>query len=223
MDENVTAVIPAFNEENQILDTVNALKLVNGISKIIVVDDGSTDRTFDIVKNINDIQVIRNEKNKGKGYAIKTALQYVTSRFVLLVDADLGSSALEMKNLVENKKISSRVMLVALYPKPSRKGGFGLVKKLSQIGLQILTSQASESSLSGQRLIYTDFLRNIDLPDNFGFEFKMTLEALKNKIDIKEVPLKIQHRETGRNLKGFLHRGKQFSDIFKVVIKELIK
>lgn len=223
MDENVTAIIPAFNESKNVAETIAALKQIDGINEFIAIDDGSNDNTYEVLKSIDNIKIIHNEVNRGKGYAIKTALPNVSNKYILMVDADLRSSALEMKKLVENTKRNSKSMLIAVYPKPVRKGGFGLVKGLSRKGLYLLTSKSSESVLSGQRLIGIDFIRSIKLPDNFGLEFKITLEALRNDIDIIDVPLKIRHRETGRNIRGFVHRGKQFANILNVIIKELIK
>ena len=222
MDENVTAIVPAFNESENIMETISALKQIAGITEIIAVNDGSKDNTYEILKTIENIKVINNEINEGKGYAVKLALAQVSNRYVVLVDADLKSSAIEMKKLVENTKKSSKNMLVAVYPKPLKKGGFGLVKTLTSKSLYMLTSKKYNSILSGQRLIYTDFLKHVNLPDNFGLEFKITLEAIRNNITIIDVPLNIRHRETGRNIKGFIHRGKQFAGILKVVIRELI-
>lgn len=222
MDESVTAIVPAFNEEENIEDTINSLKQIDGITEIIAVNDGSRDRTIEVLKGIENIRIINNDINRGKGHAIKSALPYVTSNYVLLVDADLKSSAIEMKKLVNNTKKISNNMLVAIYPKPLKKGGFGLVKTLSRKGLYLLTNKSSESVLSGQRLIYTDFLKKINLPEDFGVEFKITLEALRNNVTIIDVITNIRHRETGRNLKDFLHRGKQFTNILRVVIREMI-
>lgn len=222
MDENVTAIIPAYNEEENISATINAIKQIDGIGQIIVVDDGSKDNTYREAALHKDIVMLRNRSNKGKGGAIQAALPFVTNNFVILIDADLRESASEMKKLLNNTKRSSRAMLVAVYPKPIKKGGFGLVKGLTKKGLYMLTSQYSESALSGQRLVYTDFLRGIKLPSSFGLEFKITLEALKSSMSIVEVPVNIRHRETGRDIEGFMHRGKQFFQILNVLVRELI-
>ncbi|MDF2520799.1 MAG: glycosyl transferase [Clostridia bacterium] len=222
MDENVTAIIPAYNEEENISATICAVKQIDGIDQIIVVDDGSKDNTYRDAAIHEDIVILRNRSNKGKGGAIQAALPFVTNKFVILIDADLRESASEMKKLLNNTKRSSRAMLVAVYPKPIKKGGFGLVKGLTRKGLYMLTSQYSESALSGQRLVYTDFLRGIKLPSSFGLEFKITLEALKSGMNIVEVPVNIRHRETSRDIKGFLHRGKQFFQILNVLVRELV-
>ncbi|MGB7606596.1 MAG: glycosyltransferase family 2 protein [Lutisporaceae bacterium] len=222
MDENVTAILPAYNEEENIKDTINAVKGIEGITEIIVVDDGSEDNTYRAAEGFKDILLIHNNANKGKGGAIKAALPYVSNKYVIFIDADLKQSASEMKKLVSNTKRNSRTMLVAVYPKPLKKGGFGLVKCLSRKGLYMLTSKTSDSVLSGQRLVSTEFIRNISIPSNFAMEFKITLEAIKNGLNIVEVPVNIRHRETGRNIKGFIHRGKQFVNILNVLIREMM-
>jgi glycosyltransferase involved in cell wall biosynthesis len=222
LDENVTAIVPAYNEAENIEDTIHSLKQIDGITEIIVVNDGSTDQTSEILERIENIKLVHNVVNKGKGHAIKTALPHVTNKYILLVDADLKSSASEMTKLVNNTKKRSNNMLVAVYPKPLKKGGFGLVKTLSRKSLYLLTSKSSDSVLSGQRLVHADFLKRINLPEDFGVEFKITLEALRNNITIVDIITNIRHRETGRNLKDFLHRGKQFTNILKVVIREMI-
>jgi carbamoylphosphate synthase large subunit len=113
-------------------------------------------------------------------------------------------------------------MLVARFPKPAKKGGFGLVKGLSKNGIRLLTSKSMESVLSGQRVMSTAFLKSIKLPNNFGMEFKITLEAIRNNIEVIEIPVNIRHRETGRSISGFIHRGKQFVNILNVLIKEMV-
>lgn len=222
MDENVTAIVPAFNEDKSLEDTINSLKLIDGITEIIVVNDGSTDNTLETLNKIENIKIINNVINMGKGNAIKSALPHVTNKFVLLVDADLKSSAIEMRKLVNNTKRLSKNMLVAIYPKPLKKGGFGLVKALSRQSLYLLTNKHSDSVLSGQRLLYTEFLKKIKLPPDFGVEFKITLEALRNNITIIDINTNIRHRETGRNIKDFVHRGKQFTNILKAVFREMM-
>lgn len=222
MDENVTAIIPAYNEEDNIKDTINAVKSIEEITEIIVVDDGSKDNTCKEVEGLTDILLIHNQVKRGKGGAIKAALPFVTNKYLILIDADLKQSATEMKKLVGNTKRDSRTMLVAIYPKPLKKGGFGLVKLLSRKGLYLLTSKTSDSVLSGQRLMSKEFIEKISIPSNFALEFKITLEALKSDINIVEVPLNIRHRETGRNIYGFVHRGKQFINILNALIREMI-
>lgn len=139
-----------------------------------------------------------------------------------MVDADLCESAYEIKSLVDEIEQRDNSMIIGKLPPPVKKGGFGIVKYTAKKGFKLLTSKELGSILSGQRAMPLSFLKAIDIPNNFGLEFKLSVEAVKRNIEIIEVPVNIRHRETGRNLRGFLHRGKQFTHILQTIIKEVI-
>jgi len=207
--EDVSVIIPAFNEQSRIVQTVECLRDIEGIKEIIVVDDGSTDSTYQLLKPLKGITLLRIEYNKGKGNAVRYALDYVSSSFVALLDADLCESASEVKKLIE-------CIIIGRLPAPGKKGGFGIVKRVSGSGFYALTSRRVDSLLSGQRILPMDFLKSIELPDGFGLEFKITLEGVKKGFQLVEVPVEMRHRETGRDMKGFLHRGKQCLENYQI-------
>lgn len=221
MGENVSVIIPAYNEQHRILNTLKGLRGIAGIKEIIVVDDGSTDSTYQLLKKTPDITLIRNEKNKGKGNAVKRALSYVSSSFVALLDADLCESASEVERLMDFIKPEEKKIIIGRLPAPAKKGGFGLVRRVSGSGFYALTSRKADTLLSGQRILPLDFLKSVDLPDGFGLEFKITLEGVRQGFELLEVPVNMRHRETGRDLKGFIHRGRQCADIIKLIINEI--
>jgi len=66
-NKNITAIVPAYNEAERISKVLEVLTTYKQFKEIIVVDDGSTDNTEEIVKKFN-VRYIRNESNKGKGY-----------------------------------------------------------------------------------------------------------------------------------------------------------
>jgi glycosyltransferase involved in cell wall biosynthesis len=82
MGEDVSVIIPAYNESDCILRTLKGLKGIESIKEIIVVDDGSTDSTYQILKPLGDIILLRNKYNEGKGSAVRHALNYATNSFV---------------------------------------------------------------------------------------------------------------------------------------------
>ena len=221
MGENISVIIPAYNEQAMILQTLESLLKTEGIREIIVVDDGSTDGTYDTVKTLEGIKLLHLEHNKGKGHAVKHALNHVTGNFVALLDADLCESASEVKKLIEHIKQGEKSIIIGRLPAPAKKGGFGIVKRVSGNGFHALTSKKVDSLLSGQRILPVDFLKSIDLPDGFGLEFKITLEGVRKGLELIEVPVEMHHRETGRDMKGFLHRGKQCLDILGLIGKEI--
>ena len=85
MNNYLSIIIPAYNEENKIKDTLNSIKDIKEINEIIVVDDGSSDNTSKLAKEVESekITVITQEKNMGKGYALNNGLK------VALKNADI--------------------------------------------------------------------------------------------------------------------------------------
>jgi len=90
--QKLSVIIPVYNEKSTIRELVEKVRRVHvaGLTKeIIVVDDGSTDGTHDILKTIKDVRVILHSENRGKGGAVKTGFQNATGDIVLIQDADL--------------------------------------------------------------------------------------------------------------------------------------
>lgn len=214
----VVAIVPAHNEEEKIRDTIIGLNSIEYIDEIIVVDDGSADNTAVIAKDM-DTKLIKLDKNKGKGYAIKKAIEDLDYEYLVLVDADLGETSKEIEKLIIPVINNEVDITIAKFPKPAKKGGFGCVKKLAKNGVYFYTGKEINSSLSGQRVYKKNVIDDIKyIPDRFGIEVAMTVEALRKGYSIKEIDANMVHSETGRNLKGFVHRGKQFWDIFRTLI-----
>ena len=92
--KTLSIIIPAYNEEKSILALLHEVKKVNlknvGVQKeIIVVDDGSNDRTAEILAQEDNITVLTHTQNQGKGAAIRTGIKHATGDIILIQDADL--------------------------------------------------------------------------------------------------------------------------------------
>ena len=98
-DRKLTIIVPAYNEGRNIgalLDRVLAVRLPYGIGReIIVVDDGSADDTYKVADNYvkahpqEPLRLLRHERNRGKGRAIRTALEYAAGDYLIIQDGDL--------------------------------------------------------------------------------------------------------------------------------------
>ncbi|RBP45569.1 glycosyltransferase family 2 protein [Garciella nitratireducens] len=222
-DKFVSILIPAFNEEKRIGNTLKPLIDSDLIDEIIVIDDGSLDHT---AKKARDYGVIvsRLEKNMGKGWALQHGIKQAKGNIIGFLDGDVEESSIEIEKLIQPIIDEQCDVTIAKFPPSTKKGGFGFVKKLAQKGIYFYTKKQISSSLSGQRVFKREVLENIGFPiGGYGVEVDMTIDILKKGYKISEVPVNMKHAETGRDLEGFKHRGKQFLDIFYVLLKRLVR
>jgi len=214
----LVAVVPVYNEGDLIKDTIEGLKKIESIDEIVVVNDGSTDNTSDICKSLG-VTVIDIENNQGKGHAIKSAIESISFDYLALVDGDLGNTSWEVEKLIDPVINGKGDVSIAKFPKAEVKGGFGLVKGFAKKSVYYFTGVELDTTLSGQRVYRKEVLNKIDyIPNRYGIELAMTVQTINNGFSIIEVPVTMKHRYSGRNLKGFIHRGKQFLDILKTSI-----
>ncbi|GAB6098999.1 glycosyltransferase family 2 protein [Halanaerocella petrolearia] len=222
MNKKVSVLIPAYNEVDRIGTTIETVKEIETIDEIIVVDDGSKDKTFSRAKKAG-IKAVKLEENQGKGAALNYGLSYVRGDIILLIDADLQKTAIEIEKLLTPLLREEADMAIAKFPPPKVKGGLGLVKGLARWGLEKITNQRFQAPLSGQRAITKELAAEISgFAAGFGVEVALTIEAYRAGFEVVEVPVQMAHRETGRNIKGFCHRGKQFKDVLMVLSRKLV-
>lgn len=100
----ISIIIPAYNEENKIKDTLESIKDIKEIDEIIVVDDGSSDKTSEVAKSVKSdkINVITQSQNRGKGYALNNGLKEAMKKADIIgfLDGDLGNTASEVEKLI---------------------------------------------------------------------------------------------------------------------------
>jgi glycosyltransferase involved in cell wall biosynthesis len=210
-----TIVIPAWNEERRIADTLAGLQWVKRKynAEIIVVDDGSRDKTAQQALRWTD-RVIRHGRKMGKGRAMESGWRAADGDVVVFLDADLGATSCYAGRLIAPVSEQEADMAIAILPPAERKGGFGLVKGLASAGIARLSGYRTAAPLSGQRAVRRTVLERIGgLASGFGIEVGLTIDAVRHGYRIVEVEVPFRHRETGRDWRGFAHRGKQFVQV----------
>jgi glycosyltransferase involved in cell wall biosynthesis len=192
-----------------------------------VVDDGSADDTADVATDAG-ATVIRHERNRGKAAAMETGARYITDPEMLLLflDGDLQETAAEGAKLIEPIVRDEADMTIAMFPRPTgtKAGGMGLVVRLARWGIRTTTGQTMEAPLSGQRCARRAVFESaLPLATGFGVETALTIDILRAGYRIVEVPTQMVHRVTGNDLRGQLHRARQWRDVARALLPRLTK
>lgn len=212
----VSVLIPAWNEADRIDQTILAVRTLTEVDEIIVIDDGSTDETYRIAMEAG-ARVVRHFANYGKGAALYSGILTTEAEIVVFLDADMGETAVEVRKLLRPIMEDRCDMSIGQLPRPLR-GGFGLVKGFARRGIRQLGGIEVAAPLSGQRACNRRALDAIgSLGEGYGVEVGMTIDAARKGIRLLEVEVDMKHREYGRNLRGFWHRGKQMMQIARVL------
>jgi Glycosyl transferase family 2 len=203
VDEPLTILVPARDEEAAIGGTVARLRRTFPEAEVIVADDGSRDRTAAVAEEAGAV-VLRLQR-RGKGQALSAAERAAPPGALLLCDADLSG---ELKPLL----VGGGDLNIAVFAE-SVGGGFGLAKSVARRLIERLGGLEMREPLSGQRAV-SSAAREACFPvaAGFGCEVRMTIDAARAGLRVREVELPLGHRSTGRDLSGFLHRARQLRD-----------
>lgn len=202
----LSVLIPVYNEENTIKEAIRRVQRVNVPKEIIVIDDGSKDRSRDILASLdadakkktdpmNEFKVIFKSVNEGKGAAIRSGLAEVTGDVVIVQDADLEYNPQDYPKLLDPIEAGEADVVYG-----TRFYGGGPHRVLffwHYVGNQILTLFANiltNLNLSdmevGYKAFRSDILKKIQIKSNrFGFEPEITVKIAKIGCRIFEVPI----------------------------------
>jgi len=216
----LSIVIPAYNEEHGIAEIANrvlavepALK-VAGIERLelLVVDDGSRDRTAEVAATISGVSLIRHPKNRGYGAALKTGFSQASGELIGFLDADgtyppeyfpqLCKVALNGADLVIGSRMAGADSKM---PLTRRVGNFFFANLLSVLGRQKVTDSAS-----GMRVFKRSILELVyPLPDGLNLTPVMSTRAVHEGVKITEIPIPYSER-VGRSKLSVIHDGRIF-------------
>lgn len=214
----VIVVIPALNEERRVAATVTAAASIPAVAGVVVVDDGSNDRTATLAAEAG-AEVVSHPRRRGKAAALESgaarAAELHPSALLLFLDADLEDSAAAAGPLVEPVLTGAADMTIATLPRAPGAGGHGFVVGLASRGIERRTGWVATQPLSGQRCLTRElFERVTPLASGFGVEVGLTIDALKNGGRVVECPVELRHRVTGTSWRDQLHRAKQYRDVW---------
>ena len=193
----ISIIIPIYNEKETLLKILKKVEGADtlGLEKeIILVDDGSTDGTLDILKTLeNGYQIIYHEKNLGKGAAIKNGFLAATGDFILIQDADLEYNPQNypqlLRPILENKAdvvFGSR----NLQKNPTDNFSFYLGRRITNLFLNILCGSKLTDYWTCYKVFKAPIVKSLELECNrFDVEVEMTVKIIKGGYKIVEVPI----------------------------------
>ncbi len=204
MAERLTVLVAARDEERSIESAVSALRAAFPEAEVLVADDGSRDGTAAAAERAG-ARVARLPR-LGKGQALTLAEREAGEGPLLLCDADLSG---DLTSLVDD---DADLAIAAFEEREG--GGFGIAKRAAQELIRLLSGFDAREPLSGQRAL-SPAAREACFPlaPGFGCEVRMTIDAVRAGLEVRERELPLRHRPTGRDLRGFLHRGRQLLDV----------
>lgn len=203
----MSIVIPAYNEEKRIAGSLSdTCAYMTGFGmeyEIIVVDDGSSDGTGRIVdriaKDAPSVRLVRYEKNRGKGHALRTGVLVTKGDFVLVMDADLSTPMEELRKLMPcvsdggfDIAIGSRALALSDIIKKQPWWRRGMGKTFNKI-VKILVIGGFSDTQCGFKLFKGDVARSLFREakiDRFAYDVEILALAGRNGYGIKEVPIR---------------------------------
>jgi len=185
-DKSVSIVIPAYNEEATVAKVVSVARKLSYVDEVIVVDDGSTDRTVEEAENAG-ATVIRHIMNEGKGSAIKTGFKYSHGDIVAFIDADVSNFTSEKIDKIIRPILEDRTDITKT--KFARESG--RVTELTAKPLLgfFFPELDYEQPLSGQFAGKRSALSKIRFEKDYGVDVGIVLDADVHGIKILEVDI----------------------------------
>jgi glycosyltransferase involved in cell wall biosynthesis len=196
----VSVVIPAYNEVQTIAEVLRRITSAQRDVEIVIVDDGSTDGTREVLRSRPDVTVVFHQHNAGKGAAIRTGLAYVTGDVVIVQDADLEYSPEDYPVLLA-PILSGDADVV--YGSRFLGGPHRVLFFWHSVAnglLTLLSNMLSDLNLTdmetGFKVFRASVLKDLHLQsDRFGFEPEITARIAQRGCRIYEVPISYHGRD----------------------------
>jgi len=204
----LSIVIPAFNEELRLPETLSRISSYVRASKrdteVIVVDDGSTDRTTDVANSfrgeIQRLRVVANQGNRGKGYSVRHGMTQASGRIVLFTDADLSAPIEEADKLLaaladHDVAIGSRAlnrMLISVRQSPFREAAgvvFNFIVR-AILRLPFVDTQCGFKAFRREPCLVIFQQQRIE---RFGFDPEILYLARHHGLRSAEIPVRWAH------------------------------
>ncbi len=232
---DLTVILPVFNEENVIKSTIQKvnqfLKNQDLTFEVIVVNDGSTDRTVKRVKEVEltNLVLLENNKNSGKGAAVKKGAMAAQGEFILFMDADFSTSIENLTKFIDllgKEKADIVIASRALPESVIKVRQLKFKEALGQLGnlpIRFFLVKDIKDTQCGFKLFKRDCLKLFRLQrlKRWGFDFEILFLAQKFGYKILELPVTWTNRQNSRV--RFIDYFKTLGEVFIVKFNDLMK
>jgi glycosyltransferase involved in cell wall biosynthesis len=201
----LSVIVPVYNERTTLVEVIRRMRVVelpDGIEReIILVDDGSTDGTRDVLRQLGDstVRVLKHDANRGKGAAVRTGLQVASGDYVLIQDADLEYDPEDWPKLIAPvERGRARVVYGSRFTGERRNMLFfhWVGNRLLSLITNVLYNTTLSDMETCYKLVDRSLMLELDLRCNrFDIEPEITAKILKRRVRIYEVPISYAGRE----------------------------
>lgn len=200
----LSVIIPVYNEINTIEEIIRRVEAVDLADEIIVVDDGSTDGTRDLLQDLEPkhpgLNLILHDRNQGKGAAVRSGINQASGDYLIIQDADLEYDPRDYPAILKpmEEGLADVVYGSRFLGAPRRTTMFWhmVANKLLTLMTNVLYNSILSDMETGYKLFKREIITNIPLrAKRFNFEPEITAKLLKRKIRIYEVPITFNPRE----------------------------
>lgn len=217
--QRVAAIIPAHNVGHDVASTVRACRAIPGVDLLIVVDDGSDDNTGSSARAAGAV-VVRHSVTRGRASAIETGVKVAAmrdradwpARLLLVLNADLGESAVEATALVEAVMSGEADVACAVPAVSEARIRHSRAKALARSVIRRATGWEPSFPLAPVRCATREAIQaSMPFMNGYGLEVAMTIDVLVAGLSIVEVPCHFERTGADRSL-GELNRSTRFAD-----------
>ena len=202
----LSVLIPAYNEGASVANIVERVAAVNVEKEIIVVDDGSIDGTADILRELvhEDISVIHHAENRGKGAAIRTALDAATGEAVIIQDADLEYDPQDYVPLLTAFERDRVDVVYGVRDLSAQRFYMRWGNHFMTLATNLLFGTRLHDMETCYKLVSREVMQSLKLRSNgFELESELTAKLIKRGLQIHEVPIRYEPRYDEKKLSPF--------------------
>jgi glycosyltransferase involved in cell wall biosynthesis len=212
------AVIPTYNNENTLAGVVKDVLSVT--HDVIVVNDGSSDATAEILAGFSGIHLISYSKNRGKGHALKTAFAFASKAgysHAITLDSDGQHFARDITGFLTEMEADPNALVVGsrILPEDKLRTGSGFANRFSNMWFRLIAGTTLPDTQSGFRLYPLHKLEGMRFySGKYEFELEVIVRAAWRGIPVKSIPVKVFYPERNQRISHF----RPFRDFVRISV-----